>query len=60
MVSGTVAGLRAKLARGGPVRKEKRPDGVKPLGRMKLHYLHCTDILYLYSRTVPEGELRFF
>ena len=38
------------------MRKEKRPDGMKPLGRMKLHYLHCTDIFYIYSQIVPEGE----
>ena len=27
---------------------------------MKLHYHNCTDILYLHSQTVTEGELRFF
>lgn len=42
------------------MRKEKRPGGMKPLGRAKQYYLHGTDILYLRSQTFPEGELRFF
>ena len=57
-MSGTGAGLRAKLARGKA--KEMRPHSKTLCRRMKLHYHNCTDILYLRSQTVPDGELRFF
>ena len=56
--NGTGAGLRAKLARSKA--KEMRPHSKTLCRRMKLHYHNCTDILYLHSQTVPEGELRFF
>ena len=39
---------------------KKRPHSKTLCRRMKLHYHNCTDILYLHSQTVPEGELRFF
>ena len=28
--------------------------------KIGVNYHNCTDILYLHSQTVPEGELRFF
>lgn len=43
-----------------PKKKEMRPHSKTLCRRMKLHYHNCTDILYLHSQTVPEGELRFF
>lgn len=39
---------------------KERPHSKTLCRRMKLHYHNCTDILYLHSQTVPEGELRFF
>ncbi|MFR8228184.1 MAG: hypothetical protein ACLU85_13995 [Lachnospirales bacterium] len=33
--NGTGAGLRASMTRSCPIKTEKRPDGMKPYGRMK-------------------------
>ena len=58
--NGTGAGLRAKLARGLPIRTEKRPDGVKSFGRMKNNITLTAMKFHIHSRTAPGEGLRFF
>jgi len=39
--SGTGEWLRANMTRSSPIRTQKRPGGMKPHGRMKLHIHLC-------------------
>lgn len=50
--SGNGSGLRAKLARGGSVRIQKRPGGRKPLGHTKLCCQNYIVILYLHNNVL--------
>ena len=58
--SGTGAGLRARLARGCPMRTEKRPDSIDPFGRMKVYYRFWTELFHVYCHNYPSKGAGFF
>jgi len=59
-VSGTGEWLRANMTRSRPTRTQKRPGGMKPLGRMKIHIQLCDIYFHIHNQTVPAAGQDFF